>query len=205
MWGAAAQRLATTAGRADLPLVVLGFAIGFALADLVTGITHWLCDRVFDERAPIFGPLIVKAFREHHTDPLGITRHGFLGVNGNAALAATPVLALAWLLLAPATATSAALFVWAIVVALAIGAVATNQFHAWAHAEHVPPAIAWLQRKHLLLSPRAHAVHHDHGFDRSYCVTTGWWNPLLDRIRLFSRLEARIAARARAERIATRS
>ena len=26
-------------------------------------------------------------------------------------------------------------------------------------------------------------------FDRAYCVTTGWWNPLLDRLGVFPRLE----------------
>jgi hypothetical protein len=29
--------------------------------------------------------------------------------------------------------------------------------------------------------------------DRHYCITTGWWNPMLDRVRLFAWLEASLA------------
>jgi ubiquitin-conjugating enzyme E2 variant len=197
LWGACARQLALASSPADLPLLIAGLGLGFALADLVTGIAHWLCDRVFDEHAPFFGPLIVKGFREHHVDPLGITRHGFLGVNGNTALVAVPVLAAALAIPAPESGASGALLGWSLVIGLVFSAVATNQFHAWAHAKRVPRSIAWLQEHNLLLSPRAHAVHHDHGFDRAYCVTTGWWNPLLDRMQLFHKLETLFASRQR--------
>lgn len=191
--GTLCLRLAA-ASEPALIVVVAAWIAGHALADFVTGVAHWLCDRVFDERFPVLGPLVVQAFRDHHVDPLGITRHNFFGVNGNSALPALPALALLLALPAPTTALGLA------ALALALGtissAVATNQLHAWAHAPRVPGWVAWAQRRRLILSPRAHAVHHARGFDRSYCVTTGWWNPLLDRSAFFPMLE-RWIARAR--------
>lgn len=178
--------------------------IGHALADLVTGIAHWLCDRVFDEHAPLLGPLIVKGFRDHHVDPLGITRHDFLGVNGNTALPAVPVLAAALVLPAPALGETTAIFAWSLFAGVVLSAVATNQLHAWAHAERVPRPVAWAQRRGLVLSPGAHAIHHAGKHDVAYCVTTGWWNPLLDRIRFFRRLEGLVASARRGSRSAAR-
>lgn len=69
-----------------------------------------------------------------------------------------------------------------------LGALGTNLFHKWAHAEQVPSAIAWLQRRGLILSPRAQAVHHL-TYTGGYCVTSGRLNLLLDRVGFFARLE----------------
>lgn len=193
--GECLRRLVSVAEITSLPLLVAGLLAGHALADLVTGIAHWLCDRVFDERAPLLGPLLVKPFRDHHDDPLGITRNGFLGVNGNTALSALPVLAAALAL--PSPEGPLASTAWACFLGLAFSAVATNQLHAWAHAPRVPRGVAWLQAHGWVLAPRAHARHHRGTHDRAYCVTTGWWNPLLDRAQVFTRLEALLSPRGR--------
>lgn len=184
-----------SAGLAALPAAAVGAAGGYALADLVTGICHWLCDRVLHPATPILGRALVRAFREHHDDPLAMTRGGFLSVNGTTALVALPLPAALAALPPPRGAAGVA--VHAAGLALALGAVATNQLHAWAHARRVPRAVAGLQRRGVVLSPRAHALHHRGAHDRAYCVTTGWWNPLLDRARVFARLESALAPRAR--------
>ncbi len=185
-----------------LACVVLGLACGHAVADLVTGTAHWLCDRVFDERFPVLGPLLVQGFRDHHDDPLAMTRGDVLAVNGNTALPSIP--ALLALLAVPEPASAAGLGALAFALGVIGSAVATNQFHAWAHAPSVPRGVAWAQRHHLILSPRAHAVHHDGAYDRAYCVTTGWWNPLLDRLGVFPRLERAIKRSAERPEGATR-
>ena len=77
-------------------------------------------------------------------------------------------------------------------IAEVAASMATNQFHMWAHATSVPASVRWLQRLGLVLSPERHARHHCGEFDRSYCMTSGWLNPLLDRIDLFGRIERRI-------------
>src|SRR6185436_2525335 len=131
-------------------------------------------------------------FREHHVDPLAMTRRAFLRVSNSNIVATTVLLAI---LLCVQTASgappSAFADVW--VTSLAVAVMATNQFHKWAHLPRVPRLVARLQRVGLILSPVEHARHHCGDHSRAFCVTTGWWNPLLDRIRLFPACERLVA------------
>ena len=42
-----------------------------------------------------------------------------------------------------------------------------------------------LQSAGLILSPEHHSIHHASPQDKSYCITVGWMNPLLDKIGFF--------------------
>jgi len=44
---------------------------------------------------------------------------------------------------------------------------------------------AWLQRCRLILSKE----HHASPYDTYYCITVGFWNPLLDWTQLFEGIE----------------
>ena len=158
------------------------------VADLVSGLVHWTCDRFFAEDTPVIGRMLIRPFREHHADPLAITRHGLFELCGNNALAVLlPVLGL---VLAGAPGASAgAVAGHAFVIVLALAVFATNQFHKWAHAEHRAAPVRFLQRARLILSPEVHARHHRGDYSDGYCVTTGWLNPLLDRFRVLPRCE----------------
>lgn len=158
----------------DLDLVA-GGVLGYLAADLASGLVHWFCDSVGDETTPLAGKLIIGPFREHHRDPQAMTRHGFAELTGNSACALLPVLVAAHLLAPPDWLAAA---IWSFSLALFL----TNLFHCWAHAEAVPRWIGWLQRRRLILSPQQHARHHQHGYTAAYCVTSGWMNPLLDRL-----------------------
>jgi ubiquitin-conjugating enzyme E2 variant len=70
--------------------------------------------------------------------------------------------------------------------------VATNQFHKWAHADKTPGWVKRLQRAGLILSPSHHDIHHAMPHDKHYCITAGWMNPLLDKLRFFRAFEALI-------------
>ena len=164
-------------------------ALSYLAADLAAGTVHWFCDTFFAEDTPILGTAVIRGFREHHRDPLGITRHGFARVNGSNCWAMVPILALAVLAGGPPAADRVSLGAHVFLVFLALGIFATNQFHRWAHAERVPPGVRTLQRWGLILTPRGHALHHSGSHDHGYCVTTGWMNPLLDRTRVFRRVE----------------
>ncbi len=59
----------------------------------------------------------------------------------------------------------------------------------WAHMDRPPRLARWLQHCRLVLTPRCHARHHSRDFQTSYCITTGWLNPLLDAVEFFPRLE----------------
>lgn len=165
---------------------------GWLLADFVSGVVHWLADNFGHERLPIIGQALIRPFREHHVDPRAITRHDFIETNGNNCLVCWPVLAVVCVWLPTQAHLLAAWFAVAWVV-FNLGIFATNQFHKWSHLEVVPGWIAWLQDRRLILSPAHHDVHHTPPFDRYYCITTGWLNPLLcDGLRFFQRAEALI-------------
>ena len=60
----------------------------------------------------------------------------------------------------------------------------TNQIHRWAH-EKAPNWVRFLQRHELILSPRRHAEHHRAPHDIHFCISCGWCNVFLDRIRFW--------------------
>jgi hypothetical protein len=169
--------------------VVLMLAAGYLLADLFTGFVHWFCDTFFDETTPIIGPGLIAPFREHHRDPLQMTRHGFLELTGSSFRGLAPLLGLyVWL------GSEMPAFANAFLLALAAGAVGTNLLHRWAH-DPAPPAIArLLQRAGLILTPDRHARHHAPPYAAAYCVTSGWMNPLCERLQLWTRVEAAFVA-----------
>jgi ubiquitin-conjugating enzyme E2 variant len=120
---------------------------------------------------------------------MAITRHGFLEVSGNNALALCPVL---WLGagLAPGFGAGLVETLWlGFVLAAVAGAFVTNSIHRWAHAVEAPRFVRWLQRRGVILTPDHHALHHQGAHDRAYCVTTGWMNPLLDGLGVFRSVE----------------
>jgi hypothetical protein len=199
LWACAAAKLHVTWLSPDLlPVLAAGALAGYLLADLVAGGVHWIADRHFDPRTPVVGPLLIAPFRAHHEDPLSITRHDLFEVLGNNALVTLP--AVTALLFVPLPGSAVSVFLVALGLVGTFAAVATNLFHAWAHAPNPPRLAAWLQRHHLVLTPREHARHHRAPYDEAYCVTSGWLNPLLDRTRLFARLDAAIARATRTHR-----
>jgi ubiquitin-conjugating enzyme E2 variant len=167
--------------------------LGVLCADFATGAVHWFCDRFFDEDTPILGQALIRPFREHHVDPQGMVRHGLLELHGNSTIPVIAVLGAVQLAeLSPASPGTVALHLW--LFSLCTSSIATNQFHMWAHAPSVPAPVRWLQRHGVILSPERHALHHDGRFDRSYCMTSGWMNPLLDRTDFFGRIERGLRA-----------
>jgi ubiquitin-conjugating enzyme E2 variant len=149
---------------------------------------HWFCDRFFEEDSRVIGAALIHPFREHHRDPLAMTRHGVLELTGNSCVGLLPVLAAAWWWGAPAKGTGGA-FVYAALLVFAVAVFATNVLHKWAHAVRVPPAVAWLQDRHVILGAAAHAPHHRAGHHGTYCVTAGWMNPVSDACGVFRGLE----------------
>jgi ubiquitin-conjugating enzyme E2 variant len=192
LWLALLGSLAAVPPLAWWPALAGVAALGWLASDAATGLVHWIGDRCFEETTPLLGPLLIQPFREHHRDPLAITRHGFCEVNGSNALAMCPLLALSLPLGAHFGVSLLPSLVLAFVAALAGAVSATNQLHCWAHAPHAPRPVRWLQRRRLVLSPAAHALHHRGAHDRAFCVTSGWLNAWLDRTHAFARLGRRL-------------
>ncbi len=172
-------------------LAFSGLITGYVLADLVSGLVHWLGDTWGTTKTPVFGQSFIRPFREHHVDQTAITRHDFVETNGQNCLASLFILIPANLLI-PETWGSISLFLYTVLASTSLSVFGTNQFHKWAHLTKAPPVIAWLQRHRLILAPNHHDVHHHNPFDKYYCITVGWLNPLLTRIGFFHRLEQTI-------------
>jgi ubiquitin-conjugating enzyme E2 variant len=163
-------------------VVALSSLGGFVAADFISGLVHWLFDTWGSARTPVVGETFVVPFRVHHTDPIDITRHGFIATNGHTCLATIPLLVGMLFVDVHSKWGAAGL---AFMTVMTVGVFLTNQFHKWAHEKEVGPVVGFLQRLHLVLGPRHHDVHHARPYDQAYCITTGWLNPLLRAIRFF--------------------
>lgn len=179
-------------GWASLAVVIIvGAPVAWILADFVSGLIHWFADTYGADDTPLFGPWLIKPFRQHHLYPRDICTHDLVLTIGNSCTIAAPFQAgLLYLLLSDedVSVTKAALaFVFNL---FAMAMVATNVLHKWAHAEKTNWLISRLHRSKVFLSPAHHNLHHTKPFDSNYCITNGWLNPLLERIRFFRRLDS---------------
>jgi len=196
--------------------VAIAAFVAFVAADFLSGLVHWAGDTWGSPDVPIFGRNFIRPFRHHHVDEKAITRHDFIAVNGNNCM--TTLLGLLPAVFVPVAEEQRwrAFGLWFLAF-LCLGVFATNQFHQWAHVDAPPRFVRFLQRYRIILSPGHHGVHHDAPYDSNYCITTGWLNEPLRRIRFFARFERLITAvtgalprrddigRAAAEAIASRS
>ncbi len=156
--------------------------LAYAVADLASGTVHALCDNLGSEHTPVLGQKFIRSFREHHVDPLDMTRGDFVRVNADNFIVCLPVLVptLVWVDVAQH------LFVGAFSLGLVSLTILTNQIHKWAHlatiGEPIPRVVGALQRRGVLLSPAVHAVHHTPPHASNYCITSGITNPIMNRL-----------------------
>lgn len=164
--------------------VLLAVALGLPAADFLSGFVHWAGDTWGQVTTRWIGPRLLVPFRYHHLHPREMLRSPFVTTNGDAAMVACFILGAA--LLIPVDS-----FGFAAVFVAATGAwgLPTSQFHKWAHAPRPPKVARWLQRAGLILSPENHRRHHRTPFASHYCITTGWCNPILERVRFWKALE----------------
>ncbi len=163
--------------------------LAYLCADFVSGFVHFLGDTFGNEETPILGKGFISPFRVHHVDPRGLTHHDFVETNGNNCIVCIPTVLFVWYAF-PARSELWATWLVAFTAWFMIGIFMTNQFHKWAHLEEPPAWIRFLQDWRLILPPEWHDVHHTPPFDRYYCITTGWLNPVLNSVDFFPRTEA---------------
>lgn len=190
------QLLVAAEGQAAVAALAGGLVAGYLLADLVSGVAHWVGDRFFDETTPYVGQNFIAPFRRHHVAPREMVEHDLVELVGNTAILALPPIALAHHSLRPDSISL--LFMGGLLLSSLVGSVCTNLIHRWAHMPRPPRAARWLQRSGLILSHERHARHHRRPFDRSYCITTGWLNAPMDRLGVWTALE-RMVGRAEPE------
>ena len=159
------------------------------VADLMSGVVHWVADTWGHESWPVIGPRLLRPFRVHHVNPDDMLGRGFLDLNGDVALLTLPLLATAWLL---PTESRAGLVAATFFTAWAAWALPTNQVHQWAHMVRPPRAVRWLQR----------AAHRPAAGRASRASRVAVRDPLLHHHRLEQRVDRpdRVLHRARTDR-----
>ena len=175
------QVAAEVSERVSLPigvLVVMLVVVAYAVADLASGVVHFLLDNFGSPDTPLIGQKFVKPFRDHHDDPMAMTRGDFIAVNADNVFICLPVIIPAVLFLEPHHHPYSGVFI----VGLVAGVIMTNQLHKWAHMPAVPRLVAAAQRTGIVLSKQHHSVHHSGGYDRNYCITWGRLDVVLNRL-----------------------
>jgi ubiquitin-conjugating enzyme E2 variant len=141
---------------------------------------------------PIIGKNFLRPFREHHIDPTSITRHDWLETNGDNFMITIPILLkLTWIFTTYSRAEiqveypfCAYLFLCSLFVAI------TNQIHKWSHTYFGLPAwVQLLQNYHIILPRKHHRIHHVAPHETYFCITTGWLNYPLEKIKFWPSLE----------------
>lgn len=149
----------------------------------------------------------LRPFREHHIDPTSITRHDFIETNGDNFMVALPILVkLAYNFLVKSNAEinqdfpiSAYLFLCSIFVAMTNQVYLAHemwsveepgpifwsfQIHKWSHTYWgLPKWVLFLQNNHIILPRRHHRIHHVAPHETYFCITTGWLNWPLEKLR----------------------
>ena len=169
-------------------LVLPALFVGYLLADFITGTIHWFCDTFFDEETPVIGNFIIYSFREHHSYPLLITKDKFIEQDTTSFFILMPFLYLATFSEINYLYSPNSIYGHFILIGICIGTFCTNLFHKWAHQRNQKPIIKKLQKLGLILNPDLHKkLHKDHS--KSYCVTSGLMNPVLDYINFYANTE----------------
>lgn len=176
-----AWRLAVAAESRLVAVPLVAAPLGWLASDLLGGLLHLVFDRWGSVDTPLIGNAFIRPFRAHHDDPQAMTRHDFVETHGASCMAALPLLATTSLM-PLASATSC--FVQAFLLAIGLGALATNQCHKWAHLDEAstPALVRWAQRCRLVLPRGHHRLHHTPPFDSHFCVSSGWLNAPLNAL-----------------------
>ena len=156
-------------------------AITILAADFVVGLFHWVEDAYLREDFPLLGHLIARPNVLHHYRPRHFLKKSWMASCWDLWIVAAAVVTGAWVLgrLSPA------------VVLFAVLVGNANQIHKWAHRSRKENG-RWINLLHdlrLLQGTRHHAIHHTDPKSTHYCVITEFLNPVLERIRFWTRLE----------------
>lgn len=180
-----------------LSAILVAAFFGILTADFSSGLVHWAADTWGSVELPIIGKNFLRPFREHHIDPTSITRHDFIETNGDNFMVTIPFLGrMVWDFVVLTENDVQKKFIWnCYVFLLAIFVAMTNQIHKWSHTYFGLPAwVVFLQEYHVILPRRHHRIHHVAPHETYFCITTGWLNWPLEKLRFWSVLEYLIEA-----------
>lgn len=154
------------------------------IADLFSGVIHWAEDtyaRYKPQRKVRLINVIARDNETHHRRPRAFLERTWWQSSWDLVLFGAAIAAAAYAL---------GHLSWAVMIFVVLS-VNANQMHKWSHKNprENPRLITWLQRLHLLQSPRHHGRHHSGSKDSHYCVVTNFLNPLLEEVSFWRKLE----------------
>ncbi|XP_053645978.1 plasmanylethanolamine desaturase 1 isoform X2 [Cherax quadricarinatus] len=168
---------------------------GIFTADFASGFVHWGADTWGSVELPLLGKNFIRPFREHHIDPTSITRHDFIETNGDNFMLTIPgLMYMTWNFCSKNSEQIQAKYYWfAYLYLLAIFVALTNQIHKWSHTYFgLPRWVTILQDLHIILPKRHHRIHHVAPHETYFCITTGWLNYPLEKLKFWTSLECLI-------------
>lgn len=172
--------------------ILLAAIVGITTADFLSGLVHWGADTWGSIEVPLIGRALIRPFREHHIDPTSITRHDFIETNGDNFTATLPgLLFIAYGLLSYDSTQIQSMYLFYIyLLLLAIFVSMTNQIHKWSHTYFgLPWYIQALQDFRVILPRQHHRIHHVSPHETYFCITTGWLNYPLEKLRFWTTAE----------------
>jgi len=162
--------------------------LSMSIVDFFSGFAHWIADTWGSLDTPIVGGTFIRSFREHHLVPTAMCKHDVFEVNGDNCMLVAPFL-LITAFVSPKDKDIYYLFVHTFLMVTCFWVGITNQIHKWTHTYKLPKFVKLMMDMGIILSKKDHAVHHRNPFDRYYCITNGWLNPVLANINFWKRLE----------------
>ena len=168
---------------------MLNIAIAWLFADFLSGIFHWWEDRYLTGKSGVrFIDKIAKDNELHHKSPTELTRHTYwYNINGSIQYSSL---------------IAGILFLLSTHIVLCLGFFFlgfANLVHRFSHEtrHRIPSLIRILQWSGVFISPDHHVIHHVDGrmlvskkrAHREFCVMSNLLNPLLDKMKLWRRLE----------------
>jgi ubiquitin-conjugating enzyme E2 variant len=154
------------------------------VADLLTGLFHWLEDCYGLPTWPLIGESVIQPNIDHHVDPVVFTGGTYWSRNWQ-------MIAFAAVIFAVVT-VAIGFSPWFALVAVI--AAHGNEVHVWNHrkVESNPAWINFLQDAGLVQSRVQHNRHHKPPFTAAYCTILSFNNAWLDRVEAWAHLEAAI-------------
>lgn len=160
------------------------------LADLVTGLVHWLEDSYWSPETPILGKWIVEPNLAHHKNGQEFLQKSWFESSWDLLIVGIIILSIAYFMKS---------LTWEVCLFVLIS-VNANQIHKWAHItryENKPKVIGLLQKMYILQRTDHHGQHHRKPHNTNYCTVTNVLNPVLDKLNFWRGLEMIFGSKAR--------
>lgn len=181
--------------------------VAWYIADLLSGLTHMVMDyrpctqgvglaemfhysgsresadylALRDRVMPRISPFerLVYDFKNHHPRPEALGRRPFLVQIGSTIIFGSLPASALLNLIAMLVSIPGLLIAGAVV--LIVGGTLSQYFHGTLHRTDNPWIVHAMRRVGLLMTPQAHALHHE-TLRRDFATNTGWSNPLVNAI-----------------------